>query len=149
QLSAPRAGRAHITPSTVASSATTRTPMTPRISSPCRSDLLSATASALELPFFARQLLLDVPLELGEIEIAAANLRGAETLHRRIVLPRDVAEVLHRALVEPGQPLLALRGAGRRTDQIALEADALGKIQRRRRLAGAHVRLSIALDDDV
>src|SRR5262249_9667268 len=123
--------------------------MTPRMTRPCRSDLLSATVSALELPFFARQLLLDVPLELAEVEIAAPDLGGAEILRRGVVLPRDVAEALHRALVEARQPLFALRGPGRRPHQLALEADACLEVHRRRRLAGAHVGLAVALDDDV
>src|SRR5262249_24871744 len=149
QLSAPSAGRAHMTPTTVASRATTRTPMTHKMRMPCRSDLLSGTISAFELPLFATQFFPDVLFQLGEVEVAPTDFDGPEVLRRRIVLLGEVAEVFHRALVRPRQALLVVRDAGRRPDQIALEAHVLAEIRRRRRRAGADIRLAVPLEDDI
>src|SRR5262245_26152289 len=138
-----------MTPTTVASSARTRAPTTHKMRMPCRSDLLSGTISAFELPLFATQFFPDVLFKLGEVEVAPPNFDGTEVLRRRIVLLGEIAEVFHRALVPPRQALFAVRDAGRRPDQIAVEAHVLAEIGRRRRRAGADIRLAVPLEDDV
>src|SRR6266540_2485532 len=85
-------GRLHVTPTTVASNATAKPPMPPRIKMPRRSKLLNGTASALDLPRFANELLPDVALELVEIE----GRRGHPDAHVgvSVTLQQYVARVL-------------------------------------------------------
>src|SRR5438128_2496342 len=142
-------GRLHVTPSTVASNTTAKPPMPLRIQMPRRSRLLNGTASALDFPCLANELFPDVSLELVEVVVAASYFGGTQVLDRRVVLPGDVAEVLHGALVGPGQSLFALRDCLGRTDEMAIEREAVVEIERRRGLARARVGLPVALHDDV
>src|SRR5687767_12286903 len=97
-------GRLQVTPTTVASSTTAKAPTPLRMRIPRRSSRLRATASALDLPRLPDEPLADVAVELVEVVLAAPDLAGPEALDGRVVLPGDVAEVLHRALVRPRQP---------------------------------------------
>src|ERR687888_1303436 len=142
-------GRPHLSTATVASNATATPPMPHRMRMPRRSRLLRGTASALRLPLFSSELLADVLLELAEVEIAASDLRGAQALHGGVVLPGQLAEVLHRALVGAGQPLLVLRDAGGGPGGIPIEVDGVGEIGRSGGDADAQVRLAIPLEHDV
>src|SRR5215510_10657843 len=142
-------GRLHVTPTTAASSTTAKAPTPPRIRRPRRSRVLSGTASALDLPRFADEPLADVALELAEVVLAAPDLGGAKILDRGVVLPRDVAEVLDRALVGPGQPRLVLRDGLGRPHQRALERDAVVEVERRRGGPRARVGLPVALQQDI
>src|SRR5215470_4536444 len=99
-------GRLQVTPTTVASSASVKAPTPPRMRRPRRSRRLSATVSALDLPRLPDEPFADVALELVEVVLATPDLAGPEALDGRVVLPGDVAEVLHRALVGPDKPLL-------------------------------------------
>src|SRR5499426_3121036 len=142
-------GRLHVTPTTAASSTTVKAPTPPRIKRPRRSRVLSGTASALGLPRFADKPFSDVALELAEVVFAAPDLGGAKVLDRGVVLPRDVAEVLDRALVGPGQPRLVLRDGLGRPHQRALERDAVVEVERRRGGPRARVGLPVALQQDI
>src|SRR5580765_3676372 len=101
-------GRLHVTPTTVASSTTAKAPTPLRMRRPRRSRRLSGTASALDLPRLPDEPFADIALDLVEVVLAAPDLAGPEVLDGRVVLPGDVAEVLHRALVGPGKPQLVL-----------------------------------------
>src|SRR5690349_10820044 len=142
-------GRLHVTPSTVASSTSAKTPTPLRIRRPRRSRLLSGTASALDFPRLADELFPDVAVELVEIIIAAPDLGGPERVDGHVVLARDVAEVLHRALVRAGKTLLALRDRLGRLDQMAVEREAVVEVERRRGIARARVGLPVPLQQDV
>src|SRR5215510_12969144 len=142
-------GRLQVTPTTAASSTTAKAPTPPRIRRPRRSRVLSGTASALDLPRFADEPLADVALELAEVVLAAPNLGGAKILDRRVVLPRDVAEVLHRGLVGPGQPLLVLRDRLGRPHQRRVEHEAVVEVVGRRRRPRARIGLPVALQQDI
>src|SRR5215470_9270135 len=111
-------GRLHVTPTTVASSTTARAPTPLRMKMPRRSRLLSGTVSALDLPRLPDEPFADVAIELAEVVLAAPDLAGPEVLDSRVVLPGDVAEVLDRALVGPGQPLLVLGDRLRRPNEM-------------------------------
>src|SRR5882672_1457026 len=138
-------GRAHITTTTVASNATAKPPMPPRIKMPRRSKLLNGTASALDLPRFANEPLSDVSLELVKGILAASDFGRAEVLNRRVVLPSNVVEVLHGALVGPGQSLFALRDCLGWPDELAIERKAIVEIEGRRGHPDAHVVVSVTL----
>src|SRR6267142_4474023 len=141
--------RLHVTPSTVASNTTAKPPMPLRIQMPRRSRLLNGTASALDFPCLANELFPDVSLELVEVIVAASNFGGTQALDRRVVLPGDISEVLHGALVGPGQALFALGDCLGRRDEMALEREAVVEIERRRGLPHARVGLPVALQHDV
>src|SRR5215510_15499797 len=102
-------GRLQVTPTTVASNASVKAPTPLRMRRPRRSRRLSGTASALGLPRLPDEPFADVALELVEVVLAAPDLGRPEVLDGHVVLSGDVAEVLHRALVGPGQPLLVHR----------------------------------------
>src|SRR5215475_2557726 len=102
-------GRLNVTPTTVASNTTAKTLTPVRMAIPLRSRLVSGTASALGLPRLPDEPFADVALELVEVVLAAPDLGRPEVLDGHVVLSGDVAEVLHRALVGPGQPLLVHR----------------------------------------
>src|SRR5215831_11334885 len=142
-------GRLHVTPTTAASSTTAKAPTPLRITRPRRSRVLRGTASALDLPRFADEPFSDVTLELVEVVVAAPDLGGAKVLDRRVVLPRDIAEVFHRALVGPGQPRVLLRDGLGRPHQGGLEREAVVEVERRRRGSRARVGLPVALQQDV
>src|SRR5262245_32679645 len=142
-------GRAHMTPTTVASKATASPPTPHRITMPRRSSLLSGTASALELPLFPDELLPDVSLQLAEVVVAASDLGRPEVLEGRVVLPRHLTELLHGALVGPREPRLRLREDRRRGGEMGIESDALFEVGRRRGHADTQVRLSIMLQHDI
>src|SRR5499427_3230785 len=142
-------GRLQVTPTTVASSTTATAPTPPRIARPRRSSLLSGTASALDLPRFPDEPFADIALELAEVVLAAADLAGAEVLDRRVVLPRDIAEVLHRGLVGPGQALLVLRRRLGRPHERRVEREGVVEVVRRRGRPRARVGLPIPLQQDI
>src|SRR5438094_1913288 len=142
-------GRVHVTPTTVASNTTAKAPMPPRITMPRRSKLLNGTASALDLPRLANEPFADIALELIEVIVATSNFGGPEILDRRVVLPSDLAEVFHGALVGPGQSLLVLRDRVGRPHEMALEREAVAEIVRRGGHSHARVGLSVALQQDV
>src|SRR5213593_1637970 len=149
QLSAPMSGRVHMTPATVASATTAKPAIPHRMRMPRRSARLNGTASTLAVPLFSGELFPDVPLELAEVEVAASNLGRTEVLHGCVVLPRDVAELLHRAVVRARQALLALRQSNGGIAETGIETDRVVEIRRRRGHANAHVRLAIPLQHDV
>src|SRR5262245_18927755 len=120
-----------------------------RIQRPRRSWLLSGTASALDFPCLANQLFSNVALELVEVIVAAPDLSGPEVLDGRVVLPGDLAEVLQRAVVRPGQPLVALRDRLGRSDEPVIEREALVEVEGRRGHSAARIGLPVPLQQDV
>src|SRR5262245_45492247 len=141
-------GRLNVTPTTVASSTTAKAPTPHRLKMPRRSRLLSGTASALDLPRLPDEPFADLALELVEVVLAAPDVAGPEVLDGRVVLPGDVAEVFHRALVGPGQPLLVLRDRLGRPQEIGVEGEAVREIVRRRGRPRTRVVLPVALQQD-
>src|SRR5262245_39781980 len=142
-------GRAHMRPTTVASKAIANPPMPLRMKRPRRSKRLNDTASALVLPRFANQLFPDVALEFAEVIVTVPYFAGPEFLDRGVILSGDVAEVLHGALVGPGQAVFAVRDAGWRPGQRTIERDVVIEIGRGRGDADALVRLPVPLQHDV
>src|SRR5262245_14092976 len=134
-------GRLHVTPTTVASSTTATAPTPLRMTRPRRSRRLSGTGSAPDLPRLPDEPLADVALELVEVVLAAPDLGGPEVLDGRVVLPGDVAEVLHRALVGSGQPLLVFRQRSGRPHEMGVEREGVREIVRRRGRSRARVGL--------
>src|ERR687888_2377109 len=126
------------------------TPPTPqRMKMPRRSRRLSGTVSALDLPLLSHQLLADILLQLGEVVVATPDLGRAHALHGRVVLARDLAELLHRLLVRACEPFLALGDPGRRLHELEAERHGVAEVAGRRRHAHAQVRLPVALEHDV
>src|SRR5262245_7489150 len=142
-------GRLHVTPTTVASSATTTAPTPLRMKRPRRSRRLSGTASALDLPRLPDEPFANVALELVEVVVAASDLGGPEVLDGRVVLPGDVAEVLRRALVGPGQPLLVVRERSGRPREMGVEREGVREIVRRRGRSRTRVGLPVALQQNI
>src|SRR6266545_1675133 len=142
-------GRLHVTPTTVASNATAKPPMPLRIKMPRRSRLLNGTASALDLPRLANEPFPDVSVELVEVIVAASYFGGAEVLDRRVVLPSDVAEIRHGALIGPRQSLVALRDGLGWADELAIEGEPVVEIERGGGRADARVGLAVTLQHNV
>src|SRR5262245_40126541 len=142
-------GRLHVTPTTVASRTTATAPTPLRMKRPRRSRRLSGTASALDLPRLPDEPFPDVALQLVEIELAAPDLAGPEVVDGRVVLPDDVAEVVHRPLVGPRQPVLVLGHRLGRPPEIGVEREAVREIVGRRGRSRAGVGLPVALEHDV
>src|SRR4029079_7646696 len=126
-------GRLQVTPTTAASSTAAKAPTPLRMTMPRRSRLLRGTASALDLPRSPDESFANLALQLVEVVLAAADLAGPEILDGRVVVPGDVAEVLHRALVGRQQSRLVRRDRLGRPHEIAVEGEAILEIVRCRR----------------